>query len=71
MARTLITKFFQDGVITDDEIKLMQDEIYSKRTFNLNFAVLKKVDKNIELKTKIQQFHWSLLLLYYFYSSFH
>jgi prevent-host-death family protein len=48
-ARIMISKFLQDSVITDEEIQLMQEADYSKRVFNLNFPVLKKIDNNLEL----------------------
>lgn len=49
MARTLISKFMQQYIITDEEIESMQDAVYSKEVFNLNFSVLKEVDRNQEL----------------------
>jgi len=48
MARTLISRFLQELVITDEELNLMKDENYSKEVFNLNFPVIKEVVKNIE-----------------------
>ncbi|MEQ8154488.1 MAG: DUF1413 domain-containing protein [Clostridiaceae bacterium] len=45
-ARKLISRFLQEGIITNEEIDLLQDNDYSKRVLNLNFAVLKEFDKN-------------------------
>lgn len=44
--RFLLTRLLQGGHLTDDEIKSMTDEEYSKNTFNINFQVLKTVDEN-------------------------
>lgn len=49
MARTFITRFIQDGIITESEIQTMTETVYSKEIFNLNFAVIKRIDKNIKV----------------------
>lgn len=47
--RYLMTRFLQGEYLTDSEIKFMTDEEYSKRTFNINFQVLKIVDENVPI----------------------
>lgn len=47
--RYLMTRFLQGGYLSDSEIKSMTNEEYSKRTFNINFQVLKIVDENVPI----------------------
>ena len=49
IAKTLILTFLKEDVISDEEIKSMQDASYSKNTFKLNLPVLKEVDKSLDL----------------------
>jgi hypothetical protein len=48
-ARTLISRFLQEGIITKNEVLLMQESDYSKKVFNLNFPVIKEIDSNLDL----------------------
>lgn len=43
--RYVLTRIMQGGHLTENEINSMMDEQYSKRTFNINFQVLKEVDE--------------------------
>ncbi|MBR0576458.1 DUF1413 domain-containing protein [Proteiniclasticum sp. BAD-10] len=48
--RFLFTRFLQGDFLTESEIKSMTDEEYSKKTFNINFQVLKIVDVNTPIE---------------------
>lgn len=47
--RYLLTRFLQGEHLTENEVRSMTDEEYSKRIFNINFQVLKEVDENASI----------------------
>ena len=48
--RFLLTRFLHGEYLTENEIESMTDEEYSKKTFNINFQVLKAVDENAPIE---------------------
>lgn len=48
--RFLLTRLLHGKHLTENEIRSMTDEEYSKRTFNINFQVLKAVDENTPIE---------------------
>ncbi|MTI70074.1 MAG: DUF1413 domain-containing protein [Firmicutes bacterium] len=52
MARILITKFLKNNIVSDEEIKLIKDDSYSKEVFNMNYPILKEVNNKSELDKK-------------------
>ncbi len=48
----IMEKLFEQNKLSEDEINNLLNENYSKNTFNLNFALLKKIDPNIDINTQ-------------------
>ncbi|SMB82590.1 Antitoxin Phd_YefM, type II toxin-antitoxin system [Desulfonispora thiosulfatigenes DSM 11270] len=49
LARTFITKFLNENVISKYELEKMETAEYSKEVFNLNFEILKLVDRQVDI----------------------
>ena len=49
MIRTFIIKLLKEKVISENELKKMETPEYSKEVFNLNFEILKPVDRKLDI----------------------
>lgn len=62
IARTILKNILENGKISKEEILLLQDANYSKQFFDIQYPLLKKIDKNIN--DKIERYYINPIKIY-------